>query len=297
MTRLPDALHATHDLELVASYASGDATGADLDAATALVARCPECAVLHHDLRAIAAALPSAAVPMRTRDFRLTPEQAASLRPRGWRRFIAAFAGPGFRFAAPLGTGLATLGIAGLLLGTLTSSPLLGATTTAGLEQSKADFSAAAPMPAASAAPSALALTSAAPSVAMAPADSSVPPPVDNGTNPVPSVGSGGGSSGSSGSGTGSGVAGTGGQPGDTTATMQPPAASPETAYSNGGGPVPSDGRALATVDQIPASPTKGTEDAPDTSSPFGVLLPFGALALLVGLGMLALRLGSRRLA
>ena len=116
MPHLPD--HTTHDPELIAAYAAGDATGPDLALATELVADCTECAALHRDLRAIATALPELPAPARSRDFRLTPEQAASLAPSGWRGLLAAFASPRFRLAAPLGTGLAAIGLAGLLLGT-----------------------------------------------------------------------------------------------------------------------------------------------------------------------------------
>jgi hypothetical protein len=123
--RTPDPrIHASHDRELIAAYAAGDATGSDLETATALVAGCAECSALHHDLRLIAAALPVLPAPVRRRDFRLTPDQAAALRPSGWRRVMGAFAAPRFRFAAPLGTGLATLGLAGILLGTLAGAPL-----------------------------------------------------------------------------------------------------------------------------------------------------------------------------
>jgi hypothetical protein len=119
--------HAAHDPVLVAAYAAGDATGTELEAATALVTACTACATLHRDLRLIAAALPGLPAPRRTRDFRLTPRQAASLRPAGWRRLLAPFAGPRFAFAAPLGSGLAVLGIAGILLAG-TGLPLGGAT-------------------------------------------------------------------------------------------------------------------------------------------------------------------------
>ena len=123
----PSASHADHDPLAIAAYAAGDATGPELDDALALVAACPDCAALHHDLRAIAAALPALPAPVRTRDFRLTPEQAASLRPAGWRRLLAPLAGPRFAFAGPLGTGLATLGIAGLLVAGSVGMPLGGA--------------------------------------------------------------------------------------------------------------------------------------------------------------------------
>jgi hypothetical protein len=127
-TPADSAGHADHDPLAIAAYAAGDATGSELDAALARVAACPGCAALHHDLRAIAAALPALPAPARTRDFRLAPEQAAALRPAGWRRILAPLAGPRFSFAGPLGTGLATLGIAGLLVAGAAGMPLGGAT-------------------------------------------------------------------------------------------------------------------------------------------------------------------------
>ena len=125
MTPIP-ASHADHDPLAVAAYAAGDATGSELDDALALVAACADCATLHHDLRSIAAAMPALPAPVRTRDFRLTPEQAASLRPAGWRRLLAPLAGPKFAFAGPLGTGLATLGIAGFLVAGSLGLPVAG---------------------------------------------------------------------------------------------------------------------------------------------------------------------------
>jgi hypothetical protein len=114
MPHLPD--HVTHDPELIAAYAAGDAAGPALDQAADLVASCTECAELHRDLRAISTALPELPAAVRRRDFRLTPEQAAALRPAGWRGVLAAFAAPRFRLAAPLGAGLTAAGLAGLLL-------------------------------------------------------------------------------------------------------------------------------------------------------------------------------------
>lgn len=117
MPHVPDLRsHETHDLELVAAHAAGDAVGADLATAESLLAACASCAELHADLRAIAAALPAVPARPRRRDYRITPEQSAALRPTGWRRVFGAFATPKLAFTAPLGTGLAALGIAGLLL-------------------------------------------------------------------------------------------------------------------------------------------------------------------------------------
>jgi hypothetical protein len=116
MPHLPDSQHPDHDPELIAAYAAGDATGADLERATALVSACTSCAELHHDLRSIAAATSALPAPVRRGDFRLTLEQAAALRPSGLRGLLATLSGPKFSFATPLGTGLAALGIVGVLV-------------------------------------------------------------------------------------------------------------------------------------------------------------------------------------
>ena len=131
MPHLP-ASHADHDPLAIAACAAGDATGRELDDALALVAACGDCAALHHDLRAIAAALPGLPAPARSRDFRLTPGQAASLRPAGWRRLLAPFAGPRFAFAGPVGAGLATLGLAGILVAGSLGVPLAATSPTDG---------------------------------------------------------------------------------------------------------------------------------------------------------------------
>ena len=126
MPHIPDSRHTDHDPLAVAAYAAGGATGPELELARDLVVSCADCASLQADLRAISAALPELPVPARPRDFTLTPEQAASLRPSGWRRLLAPLAGPRFAFAGPLGGGLATLGIAGLLVAGSLGAPVAG---------------------------------------------------------------------------------------------------------------------------------------------------------------------------
>ncbi len=116
--------HAQHDPLLVASLAAGDLAGADRDHATALIADCAECADLHADLILIAratAALPPAVAP---RDFTITPQQAAALRPVGWRRLVAAIGRSRPLMSRQLGLGLATIGLAGLLVSALPSMQL-----------------------------------------------------------------------------------------------------------------------------------------------------------------------------
>jgi hypothetical protein len=110
--------HARHDVLLVAALAAGDLSGTDRDHATALIETCPECMGLHDDLIVIARATAAAPPPIvtRPRDFRLTPEEAAHLRPGGWRRALGAFAGPRLAFTRPLGIAMTTIGLAGLLI-------------------------------------------------------------------------------------------------------------------------------------------------------------------------------------
>ncbi|HET9520590.1 MAG TPA: hypothetical protein VFO73_06075 [Candidatus Limnocylindrales bacterium] len=107
--------HVQHDPLLVVALAAGDLAGADRNLAAAQLADCAECSTLHDDLLAVARATAALPAARRSRDFRLTPADAARLRPLGWRRFIAAFAGPRLAFTRQLGVGLTTLGLAGLL--------------------------------------------------------------------------------------------------------------------------------------------------------------------------------------
>ena len=127
MPHLPDD-HHQHDLALVAALAAGDAQGRDHTRATQLVTDCTHCALVRDDLVALAAELRTLPAPRRTRDFRLTADQAAALKPTGWRRLLGVFGSSGFRFATPLGTTMATLGIAGLLLAAVPSLPGSGTT-------------------------------------------------------------------------------------------------------------------------------------------------------------------------
>ena len=71
--------HATHDLEAVASLLDGDLLPADRATAARQVARCPACAALHQELLALSAATAALPAMPRTRDYRLTAEDAARL--------------------------------------------------------------------------------------------------------------------------------------------------------------------------------------------------------------------------
>ncbi len=122
-TNVTTTLHTDHDLTLVAALSADDLTGPELDDARSLVAACPACGEVYVDLVAIASATRALPSPVRPRDFRLTEEQAVRLRPGGWRRIVAGFGAPRLAFARPLGVGLATVGLAGLMLTAVVPDP------------------------------------------------------------------------------------------------------------------------------------------------------------------------------
>ena len=111
--------HDRHDPMLVAALAADDLGGTDRDQALALTRSCSDCATLHDDLLAVARATAAVSPPFSTRprDFQLTRADAERLRPGGWRRLVAALAIPRWVRSRPLGIGLATLGLVGLLVG------------------------------------------------------------------------------------------------------------------------------------------------------------------------------------
>ena len=128
------ARHALHDEELVAAFATeGDAVDG-ADRARSLIERCVACRDLHADLVTIGGVLQAAgnaesvaATPSAPRDFRLSIETANRLRPgsvalRFRDRLGAAIASIG----RPVGVSMASLGVVGLLLGTLTLGGFAG---------------------------------------------------------------------------------------------------------------------------------------------------------------------------
>jgi hypothetical protein len=116
--------HASHDLLLVAEAAD---RGGSLPPA---VADCTDCIALHAELAAIAAAVPSASIPVRPRDFTLTEADARRLRAPAWRRWLAGLGTPRDTVSRPLAIGLTTLGLAGLLMATIPGTiPGLGGAT------------------------------------------------------------------------------------------------------------------------------------------------------------------------
>ena len=82
----------------------------------AWLAGCLACLALRADLLALASAAPSAAIPRRTRDLRLSPRDAARLRSRARWWTLDWFGTPRDRVSRPLALGLTTMGLVGVLL-------------------------------------------------------------------------------------------------------------------------------------------------------------------------------------
>lgn len=111
--------HDGHDHYLVAAYAAGDLEPKLRVEAETLTQACGECAVLLADLRSIAAATAALPPVRRTRDFRITAEDAVRLRPAGWRRLLETLVGARSAFSRPLAVGLTTIGLIGVLATTI----------------------------------------------------------------------------------------------------------------------------------------------------------------------------------
>jgi hypothetical protein len=129
------ARHALHDEELIAAFAAGDVEdAADEARARGFVERCMTCRDLHRDLLGIRAAIRAsgtaeqrATTMTAPRDFRLSVDDAARLRPEtpigrlatklGFRARLGAGVAA---FGRPVGAAMATFGVVGLLVGSVT---------------------------------------------------------------------------------------------------------------------------------------------------------------------------------
>lgn len=108
--------HPRHDaVAIAASVERGMSTPPSLRA-------CLACIGLRADLLAIRTFLPTASIPRRGRDFRLTTADATRLRRRGWRA-LAAVGTAREPFTRPLAVSFTALGLVGILLTAMPSGP------------------------------------------------------------------------------------------------------------------------------------------------------------------------------
>ena len=132
MTFEPDSAHLRHDALLIAAHASNDLAPADAEQVEGWLRDCRHCAALHADLRSLSSAL--ATLPKTAnapRDFRLSPAQATRLRGGPWWRRLARSVAAPRGIGRPLATAFTTLGLVGILVGSLPVG-MLGLTGTAG---------------------------------------------------------------------------------------------------------------------------------------------------------------------
>jgi hypothetical protein len=120
MSRTTATPHSAHDELLIARLYADDVDARERDHALEMVSGCEACSVLFADLAAIAEATAALPAPPRPRDFTLTEEDAARLRPRLGR--LTRLLGGGSRRS--FGGALVALGFAGVVATSMLS--LLG---------------------------------------------------------------------------------------------------------------------------------------------------------------------------
>lgn len=161
------AEHRRHDRLLVARFAVGDAAHGQDHEAQELVRRCSECAALAADITAISKSVARMPAPPRSRDFRLTPEQAAQLRGSRIDRWLRTITGSGWSTVRPVAAVALSVGMVMSVVGFLPvigaaggapeGSPVLGPVAGLGQPTPAADRFSGAPTPAATGEPAEIA--------------------------------------------------------------------------------------------------------------------------------------------
>ena len=103
--------HAHHDQLLVARHAAEDAYAGEEAQARALLETCTDCAALADDIRLLSRATAALPAPRRQRDFRISAEQADSLRGTFFERLLRRLAAPGLAALRPVAGVALSLGI------------------------------------------------------------------------------------------------------------------------------------------------------------------------------------------
>jgi len=104
--------HDSHDRLLVARFALGDELARDEAASVrAVLAGCSDCGELVSEMQVVQHATAEALAPARPRDFFISAEQAATLRPNAWMRFLGRFSAPRMTALRPLAGATLAIGI------------------------------------------------------------------------------------------------------------------------------------------------------------------------------------------
>jgi hypothetical protein len=115
--------HARHDRVLVSRYGAGDAFAGEIAEAEQLVKHCSHCAQLARDINTLRTAAASLPAPRRTRDFRLTDEQAEKLRGSALQRWFRRLAAPGLAPLRPLAGVAVSIGLVLMVVGVALPTP------------------------------------------------------------------------------------------------------------------------------------------------------------------------------
>jgi hypothetical protein len=121
-TRIP-AEHARHDRLIVTRFAADDSYPTEIDEARQLVTTCSDCARLADDIGLLMAATAKLPAAQRPRDFRITHEQAESLRGSFLERLLRPLAAPRLAALRPVAGAAMSLGLALVVAGVALPTP------------------------------------------------------------------------------------------------------------------------------------------------------------------------------
>jgi hypothetical protein len=116
--------HARHDRLLVARFAVGESLPGEAEEGRRLVSSCTDCGRLAEDLVLLRTSLAAMPAPLRTRNFRLTPEQAERLRGNALERYLRRLAAPGLTMLRPVAGVALAMGLTVAVVGA--ALPLAG---------------------------------------------------------------------------------------------------------------------------------------------------------------------------
>ena len=103
--------HARHDRLLVVRFAARDALASEMDDARRLIEQCADCASLAADIGMLRTSLADLPTPRRTRNFRISAEQAEQLHGSAFDRFLRRLSMPGMGMLRPVAGVALALGL------------------------------------------------------------------------------------------------------------------------------------------------------------------------------------------
>jgi hypothetical protein len=109
--------HTRHDRRLVARFTVGESLPGEAEEGRRLLEQCTDCARLAADLRLLRTSIAGLPTPARTRNFRLTAEQAERLRGNTFERLLRRLAMPGLTMLRPVAGVAMAIGLTIMVVG------------------------------------------------------------------------------------------------------------------------------------------------------------------------------------